>query len=248
VNEIISEWDNNNIKGLKISRNTEIKTLLLADDQVIMAESENLLQKSVHKLEKITSKYGLTISTNKTKTMAFRGRDPIRSKIVMNNKIIEQIHTFNYLGCSLSYEREKDVTTEVSKFLQITEITNKVLKPSEVQRQTRLRIYNTAAIPILLYGSEAWALKEQDKSRVTAAEMKFMRETAKYTWQDHKRNQDITEELKIQQVLEKINNYKNKWIQHVRRMDRVRLPHAVLKYQPAGRRDQGRPLKELLDG
>jgi hypothetical protein len=73
VNEIISEWDNNDIKGLKISGNTEIKTLLFADDQVIMAESENLLQKSVHKLEKTTSKYGLTISTNKTKTMAFRG-------------------------------------------------------------------------------------------------------------------------------------------------------------------------------
>jgi hypothetical protein len=89
INEIISEWDNNNIKGLKILSNTEIKTLLFADDQVIMAESENLLQKSAHKLEKITSKYGLTISANKTKTMSFRGRDPIRSKIVINNKIIE---------------------------------------------------------------------------------------------------------------------------------------------------------------
>jgi hypothetical protein len=78
--------------------------------------------------------------------------------------------------------------------------------------------------------------------------MKFMRKTAKYTWQDHKRNQDIAEELQIQPVMEKINNYKNKWIQHVRRMDRARLPHAILKYQPAGRRDQGRPLKRLLDG
>jgi hypothetical protein len=59
-----------------------------------MAESENLLQKSVCKLEKITSKYGLTISTNKAMTVAFRGRDPIRSKIVINNKIIEQINIF----------------------------------------------------------------------------------------------------------------------------------------------------------
>jgi hypothetical protein len=78
--------------------------------------------------------------------------------------------------------------------------------------------------------------------------MKFMRKTAKYTWQDHKRNQDITEELKIQQVTEKINNYKNKWIQHVRRMDRAGLPHVILKFQTAGRIDQGRPLKRLLDG
>jgi hypothetical protein len=179
--------------------------------------------------------------------MASRGRDPIRNKTVINNKITEQINTFNYLGCSLSYEREKDVTTKISKFLQIAGIINQVLKPSKVQRQTRLIIYNTLAIPILLYGSEAWTLKGRDKPRITAAEMKFMRKTAKYTWQDHKRNQDITEELKIQPVMEKINNYKNKWIQHVRRMDRARLPRGILKYQPAGRRDQGRPLKRLLD-
>jgi hypothetical protein len=47
-------------------------------------------------------------------------------------------------------------------------------------------------------------LKEQDRSRITAA--KFMSKTAKYTWQDHKRNQNITEELKMQPVMEKINN------------------------------------------
>jgi hypothetical protein len=36
--------------------------------------------------------------------------------------------------------------------------------------------------------------------------------------------------------------------QHVRRMDEVRLPRAILKYQPAGRRGKRRPLKRLLDG
>jgi hypothetical protein len=100
---------------------------------------------------------------------------------VINNKIIEQINTFNYLGCSLSYEREKEVATKVPKFLKITGIIDQVLKPSKVQRQIRLRIYITLAIPILLCGCEAWALKEQDKSRITAAEMKFMRTTAKHT-------------------------------------------------------------------
>jgi hypothetical protein len=89
-------------------------------------------------LENITSKYGLTISTTKTKTMAFRGRDPIRSKIVFNNKITEQINTYDYLQCSLSYEKED--TIKLSKFLQITGIFNQVLKLSKVQKQTRLQI------------------------------------------------------------------------------------------------------------
>jgi hypothetical protein len=78
-----------------------------------MADSENLLQKLTHKLEIITSQYGLSISKNKTKTMTFLGQDPIRSKIVINNKIIEQVNTFNYLGCLLSYETETGITSKL---------------------------------------------------------------------------------------------------------------------------------------
>jgi hypothetical protein len=43
---------------------------------------------SVHKLENIISKYGLIIATNQTKTMAFEGRDSIRSKIIISNKMV----------------------------------------------------------------------------------------------------------------------------------------------------------------
>jgi hypothetical protein len=70
---IITECTEGEIKGIKILRNKDIKTLLLADDQVVVADSKDALQISIHKLETITSKYVLQISTNKTKTMAFKG-------------------------------------------------------------------------------------------------------------------------------------------------------------------------------
>jgi hypothetical protein len=50
---------------------------------------------------------------------------------------------------------------------------------------------NTLALPILLYGSENWRAKSKYKSRLIAAEMRFMRKTAKYTWSDHKTNEEI---------------------------------------------------------
>jgi hypothetical protein len=37
--------------------------------------------------------------------MVFEGRDPTRCKIVINNRIIEQVNTFNYLGNLVSYEK-----------------------------------------------------------------------------------------------------------------------------------------------
>jgi len=36
--------------------------------------------------------------------MAFEGRDTVRTKIVIDNKIIEQVNLFNYLGNLISYE------------------------------------------------------------------------------------------------------------------------------------------------
>ena len=41
--------------------------------------------------------------------MAFEGRDPVRTKIVIDNKIIEQVKLFNYLGNMISYEKELDI-------------------------------------------------------------------------------------------------------------------------------------------
>jgi len=65
--------------------------LLFADDQVIIADTEDNLQKATHKLNQITE-YGLTISVQKTKLMAFKGREPVRTKIVLDIKIIEQVN------------------------------------------------------------------------------------------------------------------------------------------------------------
>jgi hypothetical protein len=70
------------------------------------------------------------------------------------------------------------------------------------------------ASPTLLYRCEAWPIREQDKSRM-AAEMKFMKTMAKHTRQDHETKEDILSELKINPVVKKIWNYRNKWIQHV---------------------------------
>jgi hypothetical protein len=66
--------------------------------------------------------------------MACRGRDTVRSKIVTNNNTTKKINTVNYLGCSISYQKDKDITVKKLKFLQITGIINRTLKPSQVQK------------------------------------------------------------------------------------------------------------------
>jgi len=68
-----------------------------------------------------------------------------------------------------------------------------------------------------LYGSETWTIKASDARRITAAEMKYMRRTAGYTWADYKTNAQIAKELKITPILDKLLEYKRSWIQHVKK-------------------------------
>ena len=77
---------------------------------MILATEDNQ-QKAAHKLNQIITEYGLIISVQKTKSMAFKGRDPVRTKFVVDNKIVEQVNSFNYLGNMVFYKKNWTLTT-----------------------------------------------------------------------------------------------------------------------------------------
>jgi hypothetical protein len=58
---------------------------------VIPQTSKDKLQILIYKLNKIAKRYNLKISGKKTRVIASKGKIPIRSKIVMNVQILEQI-------------------------------------------------------------------------------------------------------------------------------------------------------------
>jgi hypothetical protein len=80
-----------------------------------------------------------------------------------------------------------------------------------------------------------------DEKRLISAEMCFLRRTAGYTRWDHKRKEDISTELQISQITDFIYQYRKNWKEHVDRMSSDRIPKMILKYQPKGKRNLGRP-------
>jgi hypothetical protein len=61
-------------------------------------------------------------------------------------------------------------------------------------KKTRIKLYNTLALPVPLYGSETWTIKAGDARRMTAAEMKYMRQTAGYSGTEYKANTQSAKE------------------------------------------------------
>jgi hypothetical protein len=81
----------------------------------------------------------------------------------------------------ISYERELDIDNKLASYLRITGILNNVFRPQKTLKKTRIKLYNTLALPMLLHGSETWTIKARDARRISATEMKYMRKTAGYT-------------------------------------------------------------------
>ena len=193
----------------------------------------------------IARKFKMTISSTKTKSMAMWGNNIQRVKIVIDDKIIEQVTEFKYLGYCIS-EYKSDLEDKLQTYNKINgAIRRHFVK--QMTKETKLRIHNMTARAALKFGSEVWVLKKRDEQRLEAAQMKFLRHLLGITKLDKEKNQSIREKTGAQSIVEEIKQYQQKWLQHVQRMDTNRLSKQTLHYRPKGRRNLGRPRKRWTD-
>ena len=78
-----------------------IQTVKYADDLVLMAKEEILLQGMIDKLIEIGSCYGMEMNGEKTKVMRI-SRQPSPVTIMIDQKQLENVECFKYLGSLLT--------------------------------------------------------------------------------------------------------------------------------------------------
>jgi hypothetical protein len=215
-----------------------LNALLFVDDQIVLAHSEENLQRTVFSLNNVTKEHNLRISTKKTKVLGFKGVEHLKAKIEINNHILEQVTSFNYLGCNISYVRSEDPEIKLAKFLQLIGTIKRTLL-KRVRKETVLKFYKTLAVPVLLHGAENWTLTVPQKKRIEAAKMKLLRPLAGYTLRDHKYNDDICSELGVQSIKEILDTCRSNWHDHLLKMEPYHVLLQVYHYRPACRKNVG---------
>jgi hypothetical protein len=76
--------------------------------------------------------------------MAFKGKDPVRSKIIINDNILKQVSNFNYLGWNLSYNYNRDVQAKLARFQVMCGTIWQILG-KQTRKATQLKFYKTMA-------------------------------------------------------------------------------------------------------
>ncbi len=117
IDEMLNDGTAMPLVVLKLQK-TFLNYIFNAEDEVLITETEDELLLNIYKLSKIATYYNCETSTSKTQIMAFCGKEPVRSKIVVENQGLKQASSFNYLGNDVSYNydrrREETLTNPVN--------------------------------------------------------------------------------------------------------------------------------------
>jgi hypothetical protein len=73
-------------QNIPLPQNQHMFTLFFSDDQITISNTEENMQEAAYKSNQTITERGVTISAQKTKLMAFKGRDTIGSKIVTEKR------------------------------------------------------------------------------------------------------------------------------------------------------------------
>ena len=135
--------------GIKIARRN-INNLRYADNNTLMAESEQELKSLLMKVKEDSEKVGLKLNIQKTKITA-SGSITLRQ---IYGETVETVADFIFLGSKITVDG--DCTHEIKRHLLLgrkvrTNLDN-ILKSRDITLSTKVRLVKAMVFPVVMYG------------------------------------------------------------------------------------------------
>jgi hypothetical protein len=235
-------WDK---KGININ-GTYMSHLRFADDIVIISEDLDQLKDMIKELQDASSKIGLEMNVDKTKILS-----PTQEKISINNKNIEVVNDYVYLGHKIKLGKENQ-TAELSRRIGLSWAAfgklQHILKNKEVPISLKTKVYDTCILPVTTYGLETMSLTAKSQQKLKCVQRAMERQMLGVSIRDKIRNEEIRRRTKVTDIATRIAKLKWQWAGHVARQDSERWSPIILNWRPwSNKRGVGRPQKRWID-
>jgi hypothetical protein len=195
-----------------------IHTVKYADDLVLLAKEEKVLQDMIDKLIENGSCYGMEINVEKNKNNE-NFKTTIPSKYYDRPKQLENVESFEYLGSILTNDGR--CTCEIKCRIVMTKAAinkKRTLFTSTLDLELSKKLVKCYVWSIAFYGAETWTLRAVHQKHLESFEMWCWRRMEKISWTDHVRNEDVLLRVKEQRnILHEIRKRKVNWIGHILR-------------------------------
>ena len=175
-----------------------IHTVKYADDLVLLAKEEKMLQDMIDKLIEIGRCNGMEMKVEKTKVMRI-SRQPFPVKIMIDQKHLEYVESFKYLGSILTNDGR--CACEIKSSIAMAKaVFNKkrALFTCTLDLKLRKKLIKCYIWSMALYGAAILMLRAVDQKHLESFEMWCWRRMEKIRWTSHVRNEEVLLTVKEQ--------------------------------------------------
>ena len=234
-----------------------------ADDVVLLAHKMDDINSALEVFETTESQLGLHVSWQKTKIQNLGAGESTPCLPVCGHSL-EEVTEYTYLGSvqSTTGRCQPDVIRHIGIASTAMHSMNKVWRQTLLQLQTKLRLYQTCILSILLYGSETWTLLQEDLRKLEVFHMHSLRMIVGICWHVFVKNTEVVDRTNLPCVQDFIAKRRNSLFSHVVRLDDHTPAHHALsqvaaartgpRFGPGWRRRPGRPrhswIQQIGDG
>ncbi|XP_057298413.1 uncharacterized protein LOC130629284 [Hydractinia symbiolongicarpus] len=165
--------------------------------------------------------------------------------MIYNSGSLEIVENFCYLGDMLGSEGGigRSVTCRIGsawkKFRELLPLLTSRVLSIEVKG----RLYEACVRSVMLYGSETWAVKQEDLDRLERNDMRMVTWMCNASLRDRKSSDDLRSRLSLRRIKDVIQIRRLNWLGHLERMEENNWVRKCRDLIVPGAKPRGRPRK-----
>ncbi len=165
--------------------------------------------------------------------------------LVVGEDSLESVDKFCYLGDMISaaggagYSSVARIRSGWKKFRELLPL----LTSRVFSHHMKGRIFEACVRSVMLYGSETWAVKTDDLTRMDRNDMRMIRWMCGVTLKDRKPSEELRDRLGLAKISDCVQSRRLRWFGHVERMQDDNWVKKSREIKVTGRRGRGRPRK-----
>ena len=136
---------------------------------------------------------------------------------------------------------QKDISARINKARNSYCSLRNIWKSNIYCLKTKLRLFNSNVISVLLYGCQSWRVSKDDMNKLDVFQTKCLRRTCNIFWPNKISNEDLYRRTNSSPISTQIQKHRLRWLGHVLRMPQDSIPKVALRWTPTGKRNRGRP-------
>ena len=178
-----------------------------ADDIALLSDEIEGAKQLLRSVETECGRVGLRLNAKKTKFMTYNIDDDIALTTREGKEISRALtdrgeQDFKYLGSWIA-TTEHDVEVRKAMAWVALHRMSKIWR-SRMTRGTKLRLFQSAVVSILLYCADTWAITKEIRKRLDGTYTRMLRMALNISWRSHTTNEELYRGIpKLSDVIQK---------------------------------------------